>query len=82
MSKQENIWLVEIRVKDWKADLPTGGRIVCFEEVLANNEFQARDAGFCQFEKRCQYEPIMKRKMAALGLTLGCCCAPDAVEIS
>ncbi len=81
MTDKEHIWLVEIRVKDWKADLPTGGRIVCFEDVLANDEISARHAGFNQFERKCQYEPASRLRMKSMGIKTNDCCAPDAVQI-
>lgn len=75
-------WLVEIRLKDWKADLSSGGRIVSFEEVVAPDDYTARVAGFDQFEKRLKYEPIARRRFKKHGLSLADCCAPDAVQIS
>lgn len=74
-------WLVEIRLKDWEAALPSGGRIVSFEEVLATDEVSARHSGFDQFAARCNYEPMMRRKMAKFGITQHNCCAPDAVQV-
>ena len=74
-------WLVEIRLKDWEPSLTGGNRIVSFQEVLAHNEIEARHAGFEQFSARCNYEPLMRRKMASLGITQHNCCAPDAVQI-
>ncbi len=75
-------WLVEIRLKDWKADLPGGKRIVTYEAVLADDELSARYAGFYQFENKCHYEPVSRRRMKVLGLVTNDCCAPDAVQIS
>lgn len=75
-------WLVEIRLKDWEPDLPGKKRIVSFEEVIAGDEISARHAGFDQFAARCQYEPVMRRKMNQWGITQHNCCAPDAVQIT
>lgn len=75
------VWLVEIRLKDWCAALPTGSRIVSFEEVLAANEYEARHAGYDQFTNRCRYEPVTRRKMKQWGLELKDVCAPDAVQL-
>lgn len=74
-------WLVEIRLKDWEAPLRGGSRTVAFEEVDAIDEISARFAGFDQFEARCNYEPAMRRMMAANGITQHNCCAPEAVEV-
>lgn len=78
----EHVWLVEIRLKDWEPDIRGVGRIVSFEEVLANNEIGARHAGFDQFESRAKYEPAMRRKLESYGITPRNCCAPDAVQVS
>ncbi len=75
-------WLVEIRLKDWEPNLPNGSRIVAFEEVLASDEVNARHAAFDQFENRCVYEPILRRRMTSIGITAKNCCAPDAVQIA
>lgn len=74
-------WLVEIRLNDWEPDLPSKTRLVAFEEVLAQDEYTARHAGFSQFAARCKYEPILKRKMQAWGITANSCCAPAAVQL-
>ena len=74
-------WLVEIRLKDWEPPLPGGSRIVAYEEVEAYNELAARHQGFEQFSARCGFEPAVRRRMQALGLTQYNCCAPDAVEL-
>ena len=74
-------WLVEIRLKDWEPSLPGNRRIVDYVEVLAGDEIAARHAGFDVFETRCRCEPATHRKMAALGITLHNCCAPDAVAL-
>jgi len=79
---KQSEWLVEIRLKDWKTDLASGGRIVSFEEVVAHDDYTARVAGFHQFETRVKYEPIARRRFMALGLSLTDCCAPDAVQVS
>lgn len=81
MSMRLGHWLVEIRLKDWIPSLPDGGRIVAYEEVQAYDEYYARHAGFDQFAARCIYEPTLRKKMAAWGLTKYSCCAPDAVEL-
>ena len=82
---KNSIWLVEIRLKDWiDWGSPTPrvpSRVVSYEEVIAQNEYAARHAGFDQFALRCKYEPILKRKMEALDLKTNDCCAPDAVEL-
>lgn len=80
MGKQE--WLVEVRVKDW-IHVPNGqSRIVSFEEVFANDEVAARHEAFDQFERRCRYEPVMRRIMSRRGLNVSDCCTPDAVQVS
>lgn len=76
-----NVWLVEIRLKDWEPDFSDGSRVVAYEEVLARNELEARHGGFDQFANRCKYEPILRLKMKVRGLTEHNCCAPDAVQI-
>lgn len=75
-------WLVEIRVKDWIHIPPGESRTVAYEEVLASEEYHARHTAFQQFQDRCKYEPVMRRKMATRGLTQTDCCAPDAVELT
>lgn len=82
METSQEVWLVEIRLKDWEPNLPGGSRIVSFEEVVAGSEVAARHAGFDQFEARCTYEPVMRRKMLNWGITQHNCCAPDAVQVS
>ena len=82
MTDNEVVWLVEIRLKDFEPNLPGGTRIVSFEEVVASNEIAARHAGFDQFAARCNYEPVMRRKMLNWGITQHNCCAPDAVQVS
>ena len=67
MADSEAVWLVEIRLKDWEPDLPGRTRIVSFEEVAACDEIAARHAGFDQFAARCNYEPVMRRKMLNSG---------------
>ena len=81
MSNIQKIWLVEIRVKDWRPDLKKGGRVVTYEEVIAIDDIAARHAGFEQFESRCKYEPVMKRIMKVEELLITDCCAPAAVEV-
>lgn len=74
-------WLVEIRVRDF-VRVPSGdSRILGYEEVLAENEVSARYAGFDQFERKCKYSPVLKRRLSSLAITTSDCCAPDAVEI-
>jgi hypothetical protein len=74
-------WLVEIRVKDW-VHLPEGqGRMITYEEVLADNEYHARNIAFDSFSDRIKYDPIMRRKMEQRGLEIKDCCAPDAVAL-
>lgn len=80
MSKKQ-IWLVEIRLKDWEPSFADGSRVVGYEEVLASNEFAARHAGFDQFANRCKYEPVLRRRMQGRGLSEFNCCAPDAVQL-
>lgn len=76
-------WLVEIRLKDWVADIPSlpCGRVVMYVEVLAQNEISARFAGFDEFERCLKSDPITKRNWEQLGLSLGDVCAPSAVVI-
>lgn len=74
-------WLVEIRVRDYVPVPPGSNRIVGYEEVIARSEVGARHLGFDQFEKKCKYSPITKRRISSLGVTVHDCCAPDAVEI-
>lgn len=77
-------WLVEIRVKElhW-IHVPAGENpTVSYEEVLAVDEYQARHLAFQQFEDRCKYDPIMRRRMADRNLTPSNCCAPDAVSLT
>jgi hypothetical protein len=74
-------FLVEIRVKDW-IHVPAGeSRVVTYEEVLAEDPIGARHVGFEQFERRSQYEPVMRRTMEQRKLLPRDCCAPDAVEL-
>ena len=82
MTDNEVVWLVEISLKDWEPNLPGGTRIVSFEEVAASDEIAARQAGYEQFAARCNYEPVMRRKMLKWGITQYNCCAPDAVQVS
>lgn len=78
----KKIYMVEIGIKDWIADLPViGGRTVCYEEVLAEDEITARYAGFDQFEVKVRYEPVTRLLMKRLGLAVSDCCAPAAIEI-
>lgn len=76
-----SIWLVEIRLKDWVHGPADQDRVVTYEEVEARDEYGARHAGFDQFSRRCQYEPVMRQKMHRRGLTPKDCCSADAVEI-
>lgn len=78
---RRRLWLVEIRLKDWRPDLISGGRIIGYEEVLAVGKFNAQLAGAYKFAERCQYEPKTKRMLAENGLEVSDVCAPDAVEI-
>lgn len=79
---REAEWLVEIRVKDW-IHVPDGeSRTVSYEEVLAMDDYGARHTAFQQFEDRCKYEPVMRRKMSQRKLTPAECCAPDAVSLT
>lgn len=79
---REAEWLVEIRVKDW-VHVPEGeSRTVSYEEVLAMDDYSARHTAFQQFEDRCKYEPVMRRKMMQRKLTPTECCAPDAVSLT
>lgn len=76
------LWLVEIRLKDWKPDfsaLPS--RVLGYEEVEALDEYSARHTGFDQFKRRATYEPRLKEKLSQLGLTHLDYCAPDAVSL-
>lgn len=77
-----NHYLVEIRLKDW-APTPVGlaSRVVTYEEVDAADEYFARHSAFEQFETRARYEPILRRKLESYGITVRCCCAPDAVAL-
>lgn len=79
----EKPYLVEIRLKDWMPDINSlhGKRVVTYVEVLATEEYYARHAGFAEFEKRCKYEPVMKRRMEMYNLLPSDCCAPDALEL-
>lgn len=72
------IWLVEIRLKQW-VNSKDSSRVVTYEEVIANDEYGARHAGFDQFEKKAKYSPILKRKLLMLGVLVIDCYAPDAV---
>lgn len=74
-------WIVEIRLKDWIIPPQGHSSIICFEEVVAIDEYYARFSGFDQFSTRCRYEPIMRSKMQEMGLTADMCCAPDAVAL-
>lgn len=78
----DQAWLVEIRLKDWVADIPSlpCGRVV-YVEVLAQNEISARFAGFDEFDRRRKSDPFTKRNWDSLGLTLADVCAPSAIEI-
>lgn len=80
-SGQAPTWLVEIRLKDWIRCSPRLSRTVAYEEVIAWDEIEARHAAFDQFERRCKYEPVMKRKMLDRQLSTLDCCAPDAVAL-
>lgn len=82
MVDNEAVWLVEISLKDWEPNLPSGMRIVSFEEVVASDEIAARQAGYEQFAARCFYEPIMRRKMYNWGITQHNCRVSDAVQVS
>ena len=82
MTDNEVVWLIEISLKDFEPNLPGGTRIVSFEEVVASNEIAARHAGFDQFAARCNYEPVMRRKMLNWGITQHNCRVSDAVQVS
>lgn len=77
----EQIWLAEVTLQSFVSDLPTGGRTVTFEEVLAEDEDQARKAAFKQFENRCRYEPVLKRRMMLLGIGPTHCTVKEAVRL-
>ena len=74
-------WLVEIRVDDWCLLPKDESRVVTYIEVLANNECAARLKAFDEFEVRCQYEPVTRRKMQQRNIKVTDCCAPDAVAL-
>lgn len=76
-----NIWLVEIRLKDWEPSFRDGSRVVTYEEVTSLSKIGARHLGFAQFASRCKYDPVLRMKMQDRGLTEHNCCAPDAVQI-
>lgn len=79
----DQAWLVEIRLKDWVADIPSlpCGRVVMYVEVLAQSEISARFAGFDEFDRRRKSDPFTKRTWDSLGLTLADVCTPSAIEI-
>lgn len=75
------IWLVEIRVKDWIANLPAlaNGRTVHYVEVEAGNEYAARHAGFDEFQRLVRTNQIIARKWKELNLDFNSICAPEAI---
>jgi hypothetical protein len=75
------IWLVEIRVKDWVANLPTlaNGRTVHYVEVEAGNEIAARHAGFDEFQRLVKFNQIVARMWKDLNLDFNSICAPEAI---
>lgn len=75
-------WLVEIRAKDW-IHIPEDRlvRTVTYEEVLAPCEYSARHAGFNQFDSRSTQDPVLRRHMAQMRISVEDCCAPIAIEV-
>lgn len=74
-------WLVEISLKKWRPDLKSGGRVVTYIEVVAEDEYYARHKGFEVFEKEVKYKPSLRAILNENGLSMSDCCAPDAVII-
>lgn len=74
-------WLVEIQLKSWEPALANGSRVIDYEEVKADDEYNARHAGMLQFERRCKHEPRLQKKLASMFITADKCCAPVAVNV-
>ena len=79
----DRIWLVEVRLKDWLADIPSlpCGRTLMYVEVIAADELAARHAGFDEFERRLKTDPIVLRRWTELGLSIRDVCTPSAIMI-
>jgi hypothetical protein len=79
----DRIWLVEVRLKDWLADIPSlpCGRTLMYVEVLAQNEFAARLHGHDEFVRRLKTDPIVLRRWTELGLSIRDVCTPSAIVI-
>lgn len=74
---KEKEWLVQIVVKDWIC----GDKHLAYEEVIATEEYYARNIAASQFMTRVQYEPIMRRIFEKRKLTHNDWCVHDAIEI-
>ena len=75
-------WLVEIGIKNWLVPPKGLPRIVTYIEVLATNEYSARHAAIDEFERRCKYEPITKRRVAKYGFDPQSFCVTGAVALT
>lgn len=75
------IWLVEIRVKDWIANLPmlANGRTIHYVEIEAMDEYAARCAAYDEFQRLVKTNQILARKWKDLNLDFNSICAPEAI---
>lgn len=69
-------WLVAIHTKSYY-----GNRFITTEEVIAESETTALTMAYLQFCNRCQYEPVMRRKMYVEALDVIDCRAVEAITI-
>lgn len=76
-----DMWLVEIRRKNWIPDLSDESKIVGYEEVTADNKFSAKHIGLKNFQIRVNYTPSLRKLLENNKITLEDCYAFDAVQI-
>lgn len=81
MDLEKDVWLVEIKLRESRTLRQLPSRTMTYEEVLATDWGSAIRAGFEQFEKRCQYEPVTRRKLKLSGFQVGDFYASEAVEL-
>jgi hypothetical protein len=77
-------YLVEIVLRSYINTLypsPFGENHVCYEEVLAEDVFNAKEEAYAQFKRRCSYEPVMRRILKSRNLDPHFCEAGDAICI-
>jgi len=71
-----NIYLVEILLEKWVKGTQ---RVICYEEVVAEDALVASQLAMKQFITRTKHEPIMRRKWKEFNHTYSELCTSDAL---